>query len=216
MLKARDIPPSIIDRYLTITPGAILNIEAVKAALIHKRTSNDTGEQESVADVILSGIGGPPTFRTEVTICNAAINSILRGLNELQFTKPIGSIKPRLVLISTTGISTKKRDAPRASIVLYHLLAARPHVDKKNMERTVTTYWEDTPENERVIGGYMVVRASLLTNGKEYGLDTVRVGTDSNPAVGYTISREDVGLWIFEKAVKGEWTGAQEPTSITY
>lgn len=51
---------------------------------------------------------------------------------------------------------------------------------------------------------FVIVRPSALTNGKATkGIEKVRVGTEEKPAVGYLISREEVGLWIFEELVKG-------------
>lgn len=73
----------------------------------------------------------------------------------------------------------------------------------------------DSPNS--VIKGYICVRPSLLTNGKVYGKDYIRVGTDAAPAVGYTISRDDVGLWMFENLIKGDnskYLG--EAPTITY
>ena len=54
---------------------------------------------------------------------------------------------------------------------------------------------------------FVIVRPSLLTNGKARGRRKIRVGTEAEPAVGYTISREDVGLWMFEHLVKGIGNG---------
>lgn len=50
---------------------------------------------------------------------------------------------------------------------------------------------------------YVIVRPSLLTNGKALGEKKIRTGTEERPAVGYTISREDVGRWVFENLVRG-------------
>jgi hypothetical protein len=47
-------------------------------------------------------------------------------------------------------------------------------------------------------------------------LGKVRVGTERDPAIGYTISRALVGEWIFEEIVKsggGKWVG--EKVTIT-
>ena len=51
---------------------------------------------------------------------------------------------------------------------------------------------------------FVIVRPSLLTNGRALGGKRVKVGTEEEPVVGYMISREDVGLWIFENLVKGD------------
>lgn len=51
---------------------------------------------------------------------------------------------------------------------------------------------------------FVIVRPSLLTNGKALGGKKVKTGTEERPAVGYMISREDVGLWMFENLVQGD------------
>lgn len=51
---------------------------------------------------------------------------------------------------------------------------------------------------------FVIVRPSLLTNGKALGGTKIRTGTEERPAVGYTISREDVGRWMFENLVRGD------------
>ena len=219
MLKAKDVSQSAMDEYLTVTKGSISDSEAVKAALLHKHPSSvsNSADNAILADIILSGIGLPPTFLTEVTICKDAVNAILKEVEELSSNKhTMTRKKPRLAVISTTGISSQKRDVPLALLLPYHLLGFRPHADKRNMEKAVITYWNDTPEDRRALGGYMMVRPSLLTDGKENGLDSIRAGNEAAPAVGYTIAREDVGLWVFENVVEHEWGGARGPISITY
>ena len=63
----------------------------------------------------------------------------------------------------------------------------------------------------------VIVRPSLLTNGKARGGKKIRVGTEEKPAVGYTISREDVGLWVFENLLKGDGeTYVGQKVTITY
>lgn len=61
---------------------------------------------------------------------------------------------------------------------------------------------------EKAIGdqtdNFVIVRPSLLTNGKAQGGGKIRVGTEGEPVVGYVISREDVGLWMFENLVQGD------------
>lgn len=52
--------------------------------------------------------------------------------------------------------------------------------------------------------------------GEGAGLEKVRVGMEKAPAIGYTISRAQVGEWIFEEIVKGgggKWVG--EKVTIT-
>lgn len=82
------------------------------------------------------------------------------------------------------------------------------------MERIIT---EHSGRGDSVIGGYVIPRPSALTNGRALGGSKVRVGEEAKPAVGYTISRDDVGLWMFEHLVRGGgrmWAG-KKPT-LTY
>ena len=58
---------------------------------------------------------------------------------------------------------------------------------------------------EQAIRNFVLVRPSMLTDGPRLGTGKVRVGEESKkPAVGYTISREDVGGWVFDEIVKGD------------
>ena len=83
------------------------------------------------------------------------------------------------------------------------------------MEDVLTTAAAEEQSNIR---GAVIVRASLLTNGPACGGDALRVGNEQNPEVGYTVSREDVGRWIFENIVRNEdrdrWLG--EKVCLTY
>lgn len=86
------------------------------------------------------------------------------------------------------------------------------HADKARMERVI-----EEEEDGSVLGGAVVVRPSALTDGVALGKESVRVGRKGEPAVGYTVSREDVGLWIFEEVIVGGesgWMG--EKVSLTY
>lgn len=84
------------------------------------------------------------------------------------------------------------------------------------MEQTLAHALE--AEMEAWIREFVVVRPSLLTNGPALGKEKVRVGTEYAPSVGYTISREDVGNWVFENVVGSEererWVG--EKVCLTY
>lgn len=73
--------------------------------------------------------------------------------------------------------------------------------------------------DEQAIENFVVVRPSMLTDGPRLGTGKVRVGEESKkPAVGYTISRDDVGGWLFDEIVKGDgrekYVG--QMVSITY
>jgi len=57
---------------------------------------------------------------------------------------------------------------------------------------------------DAALGEYAIVRASLLTSGPATGKVRAEVedGGVAKGAIGYTISRRDVGGYIFEEVVK--------------
>ncbi|RDH26970.1 hypothetical protein BDQ94DRAFT_176030 [Aspergillus welwitschiae] len=149
--------------------------------------------------LIVSGLGGKPRFEYGIkatldspTICQDGIQTLLSAAQSCPQ-------KPRIVIISSTGLSNT-RDVPIMMLPLYHWLLKVPHKDKKVMEDLVEAEMQK-PAGEHAIDGYLMARPSLLTNGKGSGLSKIKTGTDKNPAVGYTISRRDAGLWIFEKVI---------------
>ena len=150
-----------------------------------------------------------------VTICAEAMNSILSALADL---KP--SEKPLIAAISTTGITAGPRDVPLLMVPLYKIGLYNPHKDKHNMEQLLADSFEEAASGRKdaSIRGFVCLRPSLLTNGPSLGQPKVRVGTVPKPAVGYTISREDVGKWIFDELLANEgrdrWIG--ERVSLTY
>jgi hypothetical protein len=156
-------------------------------------------------DIIISGIGCYPELKgfkllnTDPDLCNEGISAILSVLSSRQ-----GSKKPLLVTLGTTGISKLGRDTPHLMVPLYKGLLHSAHRDKEIMERVVEEAYakQDSP-----ISGYTIVHASLLTYGKVLGKDKVQSEVEgqewSNKGIGYTISRQDVGNWVFEDSVKG-------------
>ena len=182
LLFEHGVPPSALEAHLTISQGDVYNASDCKKSLtLNSRT----------ADIIISGIGVLPTG-PEITVCTSTANNILSTLPSLPPTA--SGKKPLFIALSTTGISDGPRDVPLVFAPLYHWFLANPHRDKKNMEKAIV---EQTDRS-------VIVRPSLLTNGKARGGKKIRVGTEEKPAVGYTISREDVGLWVLENLVKGD------------
>ena len=81
---------------------------------------------------------------------------------------------------------------------------------------------EQGDESSRVLRSIVGVRPTLLTpldmSPADYrdvlGTESIRAGREMEPAVGYSIKRADVGLWVYEKVVKeavegrrGQWEG---------
>jgi len=160
----------------------------------------------------------------DTTICEKGTAAILKALQSLEDKGKGDMSASKLVVLSTTGISDKRRDIPVAMIPLYHWLLAIPHKDKRNMEDILV---EGQGKDRR----WVIVKPSLLLNGEAKGLRKVRVGVDlphdqkeqgnavdEKKEIGYTIRREDVGLWIYEKCVKngGEQKWERKLVGLTY
>lgn len=182
MLLAKDISQELLSSNLDITEGNVKDLSTVKATLV----LNDR-----MVDMIISGLGSPPSLKTspDWTICETGVKAIFGALTELNPAKP-----PFALFISTTGISQGPRDVPYLFGPLYHLALASPHKDKRAMERLI-----QQAATDRVLSGYTIVRASLLIDMFEGS--KIKVGTEEKPKVGYTISRDSVGKWIFEDVI---------------
>ncbi|KAI7314488.1 hypothetical protein KC315_g11340 [Hortaea werneckii] len=206
-LKNKNVSPETLDKHLTIIQGDVKDVTAVKETL-----SLSAGHPGNAVDKIISGIGGAPAFQwsliqpftlTDPTICQDAGKTILRALGELESTSKEKTKKPILINVSTTGIPSPNcpRDVPLLFVPLYHWALAVPHEDKKVLQKTLAAHMKsDSP----LLQGFVHVKPSLLMDGEAMGLQAVRDGVETAPAVGYTIRRADVGSWMFERLVKGE------------
>ena len=199
LLLSKGVPSPTLSTHLTITEGNVLDPVAVRPVLCPNGKS---------VDLIVSGIGMVNLF-VDNTLCTEAMHSILNTLADL---RPAN--KPLMLAISTTGITAGARDVPILLGPLYHVALVKPHKDKREMERVLVS----NAKESQAIRGAVIVRPTLLTSGASLlGEGKVKVGTEEKPAVGYTISREDVGRWIFEDFVDAKeqkWVG--EKVSLTY
>ncbi|MCJ1440772.1 MAG: hypothetical protein MMC23_001258 [Stictis urceolatum] len=199
MLLGAGVPESTLTSHLRIVKGDIRDASAVQSLL---RPS----PADAVVDLIISGIGMVMGRNSDGDICKDATRCVLAALDTLAPPR-----RPFLLNISSTGISSGPRDVPLAMMLPYYLLA-KPHADKRVME-TETAKAREAGK----IGGFALVRPSFLTDGKECGMEKIRAGSAERPEVGYTISRKDVGRWIFEEIVSGDrmsWDGKRP--SITH
>lgn len=159
----------------------------------------------SFVDSISFSIGGAfqPSKMTidNPTVCENSIKALLTAIDQRRSSSsPSGPLsgKPHIISISSTGITDMGRDVPLVFVPLYHVMLKDPHKDKKAMEAALAA------SSER----WTLVRPSLLTDGAVSN-SPVRVGIEDvvskqveSKAVGYTISREDVGKWIFENLIQ--------------
>ncbi|KAF7596515.1 hypothetical protein BBP40_001387 [Aspergillus hancockii] len=192
MLQQHGVSDSIIKQNLTLIEGNVTDVAAVQQALL--------GPDNQPVDFVISGIGGRMNFSNPIwptlddpTVCQTAMRTILTAARNL-------SQAPQLVVLSTTGIS-KKRDLPVAMMPMYHWMLKVPHEDKRQMEALIHQEME-RPLGERAISDFIIVRPSFLTDGDGDGMAKIKEGTEEQPAVGYVISRSDVGRWLFERVVR--------------
>lgn len=198
LLTERGVYDSAIANNLTVVQGSVTDANAVKQTLMYK---------EEPVDIIVNGIGGKLIFDGPLkptldnpTICQDGMRTILEVSRTLNPVRDGDDKKPLLVVLSTTGIS-EKRDLPFLMMPMYKWMLKVPHVDKKAMEDLILQEIS-TDKAERGIREYIIVRPSFLTDGKGNGLTNIKVGSEDKPAVGYVISRNEVGAWLFQNSVR--------------
>ena len=145
----------------------------------------------------------------DVHVCAKGIDTVFQALAELRKAGFAG--QPHITAISTTSLSNFGRDTPIPIVPLYAVLLKVPGADKKIME-------------DKLIGSgeqFTIVRASMLVNGEtdnkiRAGIEDPKRGVESK-AIGYRISREDVGRWIAQNLVlKRESKYVNKTASITW
>lgn len=207
---------SLVSEYpnlLRVTKGDIHDTPSIKEALVHGNFA---------ADIVISTIGMPlhmdgiKVASPDPTICEVGTRNILEKLSDLQNENMAGPSRPsKLIILSTTGIS-ERRDIPLMIKPFYHWGLAIPHNDKKKMEDIVIdSKWP-----------WLLIRPSFLLDGESKGLAYIRTGAEipsakskAEHAIGYTIRREDVALWIYEECVSGSghWDRwCRKCVSLTY
>jgi nucleoside-diphosphate-sugar epimerase len=183
--------------------------DAHDAAVLAQHLTSPAG---SPVDTVIFSIGARPTLRgmSDPHVCEKGMEALLSALR----ARPEGSPKVRLAAVSSTGISDFSRDLPLAMVPLYKLVLHTAHKDKKAMERLVMAGGD--------VAEWTLVRGSLYTDGPategkvREGMEDPVTGKVESMAVGYTISREDVGKWVFENCVLGggKWVG--KAAVVTY
>ena len=167
-----------------------------------------------VVDLIESGIGAVLKFKNLIptiedpTICADTMTVLFKALASIREASPATYKSPILIGTSTTGISEYGRDLPLPMIPVYAALASAPHKDKKLMEKMIKT---EGSKEDSLLSGWCIVRPSFLELGtKDLGWENLKVGVEENgkampkSAIGYGISRPDVGRWIFAALVQDQ------------
>ncbi|KAF4980440.1 hypothetical protein FZEAL_3556 [Fusarium zealandicum] len=182
--KLADVLPSESNPNLHIVQGNARDVDAVSRCLKQ--------ESGTLVDEIVFTIGGKPILHKmtvdDPEVCRKGMSVLLESLAQLRLQGSLG--RPLIVVCSTTGMSRFGRDVPLLMVPLYHVMLKVPHEDKTIMEDKLVGSGED----------FTIVRASLLVDGESekairVGVEDPKTGRESD-AIGYTISREDVGKWI--------------------
>ncbi|KAI8063460.1 hypothetical protein BC940DRAFT_307257 [Gongronella butleri] len=138
------------------------------------------------ADVVVSSIGGAMKSgkMLDPDVCTRCTKVLLEVIDELP-TKP-----KRVVFVTSTG-AVDKGEIPLLLRPVYSLFVAEAHVDKRAMEKVITSSCKVD---------YIIVRPSMLTSGAL----TKKYRTASKRLVGYTVSRADVGHMMLTQCLEGD------------
>ncbi|KAI1770444.1 NAD(P)-binding protein [Hypoxylon cercidicola] len=159
-------------------------------------------EQQQPVDVVVSSIGGA-FILSKMTlddphVCEKGMSTLVAAIAKVrQETAAAAGWKPRVVVVSSAGLARSGRDYPLALIPMYKLMLKVPHVDKVAMEKVLV----DGASGAGAGYAYTIVRPSLLVDEAAPKRE-VRVGIDDNFVVGYTISRDDAGRWLYENLLR--------------
>lgn len=209
------ITDSQISNHLTIVEGNIRDEASVTATLFPAANSNIS------ADLIIYGIGASPTIKwryivpkvylDDPTICEDGMNVVISALKSNGAVKADGRGKPSLVALSTIG-TTAEKDVPWLYYPVYFWFVVEPLTGKVRMEKVILSAGDSG-----VIGGYAIVKPTILTDGEERGTKKVKAALQGElGAMGYTISRRDVGAYIFETIVEARGSEENKVVRLTY
>lgn len=196
--------PSKLDEHFPTRPANLIlktgnahDVSAVASCL------TVPGNASQLVDAVYFSIGGKLDMSKmgldDPDVCRKGMGALLDALKRLRAEGAQGH--PLIVPTSSTGISDHARDVPLLFIPMYKLLLAQPHKDKKAMEDLVIS------SGER----FVVLRPSFFVEGDKPG-KPIRVGIEDPQRgvekleVGYTISREAIGGWVYENILRGDAT----------
>ncbi|KAF5974553.1 hypothetical protein FCOIX_8188 [Fusarium coicis] len=168
-----------------------------------------------------------PIAMDDANITGDSAAAVIQALKDLVSTNSISN-SPIYAPISSTGHGSR-RDQPLSLIPLYWWLLKEAQADTAALERVTR---EAATQKQSCLGGYIMLRPPLLTDGEMKGTTKVHTGwiweddvlrkSDEQEAgikVGYTISRMDLARWMFEELIQGDfqsWNGKSTPSRNAY
>lgn len=179
-----------------------------------------------LVDTIYTSIGAYPKFQfsllqplplADPTICESGMSALFSAVDQLGtqgIEKTQAGQKPLLIAVSSTASDRLRHSLKWPVVPLYYWLLSGPHADKQNMEKLILG------DRGVHVRDFVIIRPAFLTDGAERGIESVRVGwewgveriegkeREPGPAIGWTVSRKDLGGWVFKKViVEGGWEG---------
>ncbi|KAF5530423.1 hypothetical protein FMEXI_13561 [Fusarium mexicanum] len=207
---------------LIVVTGSSRDVPTVRSLLL-----NDP-------EIIFSGITSTwklrfnpfhPIAMDDATITGDSAVAVIQALKDLVSTNSISN-SPIYAPISSTGHGSR-RDQPLSLIPVYWWLLKEAQTDTAALERVTR---EAAAQKQSGLGGYVMLRPPLLTDGEMKGTKKVRVGwirednvlrksdeQETGIRVGYIISRMDLARWMFEELIQGDfqsWNG--KCVNLTY
>ncbi|KAG9237411.1 hypothetical protein BJ875DRAFT_481338 [Amylocarpus encephaloides] len=188
---------------LHLTQADMSSLPDIKRTLIDPLTKNAVPFIISSLGMNAVQSGIKLKFEGSHTLCYDGALAIVNALQELQ-NEGLVPFQPRIVLLSTTGISKMGRDVPVVMLPMYNWMLQIPHEDKEKME-SLMIYGAGRDRR------WVMIRPSFLVENPAKGLAAIRSSCEvpglskkeQEPvAMGYAISKEDVGQWIVERLVK--------------
>ena len=181
---------------LTIVQGNAHDADAVSRVLTHP------SDPSRLVDLVVFTLGGVFNARKlnleDPHVCETAMRTLLSALDTL--VESGRGTYPRLAVVSSTGISDKGRDFPLLIAPLYHMVLPAPHEDKRRMEGALRA---------GKVRDWTLVRPTLLKDGVtkagtpiREGVENLDSGVVESREMGYFITRDDVGKWIFENLIQ--------------
>ncbi|KAJ6784034.1 hypothetical protein PWT90_00321 [Aphanocladium album] len=179
---------------LVVLPGNAHDAASVSSCLVRP------DDAARLVDAIHISVGGVLDLKTftvdDPDVCKKATETVLAALKTLRDEKGCTG-RPLYTVISTTGISRFGRDVPWGMLPMYKWMLHQPHADKEVMEKQLVE------SGERVV----MVRPSFLKDVAQPE-KKIRVGVEDPTKgvevkeIGYFISRDDVGRWVYENLLE--------------
>ncbi|KAF2209926.1 hypothetical protein CERZMDRAFT_99983 [Cercospora zeae-maydis SCOH1-5] len=151
-----------------------------------------------------------PVIIDQPTLCQDVTATFSEVSRELSSS----SHKPVFINVSMTGIPSEGKpwDVPTKFTWMYRYVLQQTHEDKRRVQEMIE---EDMRSQQSGIGVHVLVKPSLLMDGRALSSGKVRVDTEDQPEIGDTIRREDVGRFMFERLVKEDVKAKWRNTSLT-